>query len=74
MILVLDGIDKTTIFSHSNNYYNIIEVTCHVQTTCIRYESINSNSFTAQKCPNTELFLVHIFLYSVQIQENKDQK
>ena len=27
-----------------------------------------------EKCPNTELFLVRIFLYSVQIQENTDQK
>ena len=27
-----------------------------------------------EKCPNTEFFLVHIFLYSVQMQENKDQK
>ena len=27
-----------------------------------------------EKCPNTEVFLVHIFLYSVQIQENTDQK
>ena len=27
-----------------------------------------------EKCPNTELFLVHIFLYSVRIQENTDQK
>ena len=26
------------------------------------------------KCPNTEFFLVRIFLYSVRIQENKDQK
>ena len=26
------------------------------------------------KCPNTELFLVRIFMYSVQIQENTDQK
>ena len=26
------------------------------------------------KCPNTELFLVQIFLYSVQIQENSGQK
>ena len=25
-----------------------------------------------EKCPNTELFLVRIFLYSVQIQENTD--
>ena len=27
-----------------------------------------------EKCPNTELFLVRIFLYSVQIQENTDQR
>ena len=27
-----------------------------------------------EKCPNTELFLVHVFLYSVRIQENMDQK
>ena len=27
-----------------------------------------------EKCPNTDFFLVRIFLYSVQIQENADQK
>ena len=27
-----------------------------------------------EKCPNTEFFLVRIFLYSVQIQENADQE
>ena len=27
-----------------------------------------------EKCPNTELFLIRIFLYSVGIQENTDQK
>ena len=27
-----------------------------------------------EKCPNTEYFLVRIFLYSVRIQENMDQK
>ena len=27
-----------------------------------------------EKCPNTELFLVRLFLYSDWIQENKDQK
>ena len=31
-------------------------------------------SAIAWKCPNTELFLVRIFLYSVRIQENTDQK
>ena len=27
-----------------------------------------------EKCPNTELFLVRILLYSVRIQENADEK
>ena len=27
-----------------------------------------------EKCPNTEFFLVRIFLYSVRIKENTDQK
>ena len=27
-----------------------------------------------EKCPSTEFFLVPIFLYSVRIQENTDQK
>ena len=27
-----------------------------------------------EKSPNTELFLIHIFLYSIRIQENTDQK
>ena len=27
-----------------------------------------------EKCPNMEIFLFYIFLYSVQIQENIDQK
>ena len=44
----------------------------------MRLNSVNleSHSFTyslREKCPNTEFFLVRIFLYSVQIQENTDQ-
>ena len=27
-----------------------------------------------EKCPDTEFFLVHIFLHSVRIQENTDPK
>ena len=27
-----------------------------------------------EKCPNTELFMVRIFLYSARIQKNTDQK
>ena len=33
-----------------------------------------SKSSLREKCPTTELFLVRIFLYSVQIQENTAQK
>ena len=34
----------------------------------------NNESNHCVKCPNTELFLVRIFLYSDRIQENTDQK
>ena len=45
-----------------------------MQTCNISYINISiiANSLD-EKCPNTELFLVHIFLYSVGIQENTDQ-
>ena len=43
-----------------------------------KYEMIkgllNLNLALREKCPNTELFLVRIFLYSVWIQKNTDQK
>ena len=32
------------------------------------------SSFSTNRCPNTEFFLVRIFLYSDWIQENTDQK
>ena len=41
--------------------------------TCKKQVS-KSNYPLREKCPNTELFLVRIFLYSVRIQENTDQK
>ena len=42
-------------------------------------ENLNDNEKTVndtlrEKCPNTEFFLVRIFLYSVRIQENTDHK
>ena len=37
------------------------------------YEHIESITLR-EKRPNAKLFLVRIFLYSVRIQENKDQK
>ena len=36
--------------------------------------NILSRQTLHEKCPNTEFFLVRIFLYSVRIQENTDQK
>ena len=36
--------------------------------------SIYSTRSLREKCPNTEFFLIHIFLYSVRMQENTDQK
>ena len=41
------------------------------------FDTINHNLLRAtlhEKCPNTELFLDRIFLYSARIQENTDQK
>ena len=35
---------------------------------CLEWKSLG------EKCSNTEFFLVHIFLYSVQIEENTYQK
>ena len=32
------------------------------------------NHSLREKCPNTKFFLVLIFLYSIRIQENTDQK
>ena len=40
---------------------------------CYGYFTVFSMSLR-EKCPNTELFLVRIFMYSVRIQENTDQK
>ena len=42
----------------------------------LRIKIFNSKEKKTQreKCPNTELFLACIFLYSVRIQENTDQK
>ena len=38
------------------------------------YDNINAILTLREKCPNTELFLVRVFLYSDWIQENTDQK
>ena len=44
---------------------------------CINEDSMkggNRRQSIREMCPNTEFFLVRIFLYSVRIQENTDQK
>ena len=56
------------IFLTSSSYLYIFKLR-------ITSASIGWNPFALrEKCPNTELFLVRIFVYSVQIQENTDQK
>ena len=41
----------------------------------MRIRALNGQNFTLREnCPKTEFFLVRIFLYSVRIQENTDQK
>ena len=40
----------------------------------IRTNRSNENKTLTQKCPNTEFFLVRIFMYSVRVQENTDQR
>ena len=39
-----------------------------------RFYSCFAKSPLREKCPNTEFFLVRIFVHSVRIQENADQK
>ena len=41
---------------------------------CLRKHTFISNIALREKCQNTELFLVRIFLYSDWVQENMDQK
>ena len=42
-------------------------------TVCLFIFAFPTSSLR-EKCPNTEFFLVRIFLYSVQIEENTDKK
>ena len=47
----------------------------HFGTVCIKGLKVSSMKRSLrEKCPNTEFFLVRIFLYSVRIQENTHQK
>ena len=40
----------------------------------MHFESSNISDSLREKRPNTEVFLIGIFLYSVRVQENTDQK
>ena len=51
-------------------YVFVLPRTFHINVFGHSYYSITP----CEKCPNTEFFLVFIFLYSVWIQENRDQK
>ena len=51
----------------------IIDVLIHKYLVFLNNVSVYEETMR-EKCPNTEVFLVRIFLYSVQMQENKDQK
>ena len=46
----------------------------HAENECDSDNDINHFITQREKCPNTEFFLVRIFPYSVQIQENTDQE
>ena len=45
----------------------------HLQQVVFSFHTLR-NVTLREKCPNTEFFLVRIFMYSVQIEENTDQK
>ena len=45
----------------------------HLQQVVFSFHTLR-NVTLREKCLNTEFFLVRIFLYSVQIEENTDQK
>ena len=47
---------------------------CDANSKTLAISQKNIKQTPREKCPNTEFFLVRIFLYSVQIQENTDKK
>ena len=46
----------------------------NMDSNCLQQCSNFLTVILREKCPNTEFFLVRIFLYSVRMQENTDQK
>ena len=65
---------RKVVFFYSANI-NIFFSTLNCVSFCIQklYKMYTTNALR-KKCPNTELFLVRVFLYSDWIQENTDQK
>ena len=75
--------NKNFTVSRTSKNWKIFNITSkHVLTVIITSTfvnwSFNENlcviNSLREKCPNMEIFLFYIFLYSVQIQENIDQK
>ena len=54
------------------NIMKVKSTGCKVHRTDLPYVTLMQA--LREKCPSTEFFLVRIFLYSVRIQENTDQK
>ena len=52
----------------------IIKTTAKSIKSITKITQFTSNYSLREKCPNTGLFLVCIFLYSIRTQENTDQK
>ena len=66
-----NSVTKATNFKNvSQNRITIVVKTC----TDLPENSCFLKKTLREKCPSTELFLVRIFLYSVRIQENTEQK
>ena len=71
-MIIVSGLQPLTIITK----HSILDVAAGLDPPLIIIlGSLNSLRNTLREnCPNTELFLVRIFLYSVRIQENTGQK
>ena len=68
---VFGGFPKNRLWWKNRKASSVVYVNHHCRFV---NASGNSMSQLREKCPDIDLFLVRIFLYSVRIQENMDQK
>ena len=66
--MVLDGREWFQVVSGGFGWFAVLV------NTALYSCGITNYLILREKCPNTQFFLVRIFLYSVRIQENTDQK